>query len=96
MEGLLERVPPDSPLPILDLTSDRSVRRSPRGIAEVVLITHDQLRSALRGVTQVDEIPRPGGRPFIHFVPYGPGFLGVPLRIERRRPQVLAAEKWSG
>jgi hypothetical protein len=83
MERLLEGFPPDGPPPILDLTGDRPVRRKARGFAEVVLITSDQLKAALTGVTYVDEIPRPGGRPFMHFVPYGPGFLGVPLCASR-------------
>lgn len=63
---------------ILDLTSER-VRRTRDGLAEILFVARPQLREALRGLDKLDEFPRPGGRPLIQFVPYGSGFLGIPV-----------------
>jgi len=64
---------------VRDLTREGSVRRTADGLAELVLVSRGQLTNALRGIPRIDELPRPSGRPFMQFVSFGPGYLGIPL-----------------
>jgi hypothetical protein len=73
-----QRLPNGIPA-VLDLTAGRRVQRSPAGLAEIILVSQAQLTEALRGVDRVGELPRSARRPLVQFVPFGAGYIGVPL-----------------